>query len=292
MHVWRTRDGSEVAILAATWEVNYKVPFEALASEFRSNPLKAWRNYGSIVTHSTEAALPKGSALAIVNPSRPNPFDPVRKKFHEWFRGLAGRRYFLHFDLSVSQDNTGCALVHREDWGGIVVDWMWAEFVPEGRKMNFAALRQYAYDLTSHGFHIEQITYDQFQSEETRQVLEEKGYSTERESADKDTVAYDTMVELVLTTTPDNRRLDYYDYPLFIREMEELKLVNGKKYDHPKKFENGQRGSKDVADAVACATKRAIRYYLENKTDGPGVIRIHRAKGGFTPRYGDERSIY
>jgi phage terminase large subunit-like protein len=101
------------------------------------------------------------------NTSRPSPFDPVRKKFYEWFRGKAGRHYFVHVDHSVSQDNTGMAMVHREPTGSIVVDWMWAEMVPEGRKISFAAIREYIYELRSHGFLIEQVTFDQFMSENT-----------------------------------------------------------------------------------------------------------------------------
>jgi hypothetical protein len=276
MHVWRSPDGSEVAVLAATWEVHHKVTFESLEPEFRANPAKAWRNYGSLVSYNLEAALPPGAIQAAQNPAHESPFDIARDKFFEWFRGLAGRRYFLHYDLSVRRDATGIALVHREYDGSIVVDWMYRHVIPEGTTINFAKMREYAYQLTAKGFAIEEITYDQFQSEETRQVLEEKGYHTDRESADKNTVAYDTLVELVLTTAPGNRRIDYYPYPPFLQEMEELKRVNGIKYDHPKKNKHGGPGSKDVADAVACATKRAIIWHLENGMEAPGMVRVHR----------------
>jgi hypothetical protein len=51
-------------------------------------------------------------------------------------------------------------------------------------------------------------------------------------------------------------RLDYYGYPVFIRECEEVRLVNNK-VDHPEKSmrraleEKDDRGSKDVSDSVA-----------------------------------------
>jgi hypothetical protein len=129
--------------------------------------------------------------------------------------------------------------------------------------------------------------------QKTRQVLEEKNFHTDRESADKDTVAYDTLVELIMTANPaaGNLRIDFYNFELFIWEMRELRLINGKKYDHPRKFANGHRGSKDVADAVACATKRAIRWHLEFGMEPPGNLLVIPAKP-LLPKFGDERSAF
>jgi len=56
MEILRSTDGSEIGIVAATWELNPKVTFDSLADEFKRNPSKAWRNYGSVISTSIDAA--------------------------------------------------------------------------------------------------------------------------------------------------------------------------------------------------------------------------------------------
>lgn len=289
MEIWRTKDGSEIAVKAATWELNPKITFESLADDFQRNPVLAWRNYGSEVKHNLEAALKDPNAVInAVNHGRAVPWDFARSTIPGWLRGRRGVRYFIHFDLSKNRDATGIALVHREANGTIVVDFMLRYEAEVGKNISFSFLREtYVYAFTQRGFHIECVTYDGFQSDETRQVLEEKGYATDYVSADRDTAAYDTLIDLLL-----NKRLDFYQYPPFIREMEELKLVNGIKYDHPKKGRDGKPGSKDVADAVACAAWKAIDYALENPVAEPGAIRVHRNVGFNNSRRYGERTAW
>lgn len=288
MEIWRSKDGSEIAVVAATWEMNPKITFESLADEFKNNPVKAWRNYGSRVDANIENAIKdKDLLIRNVNPARDVPWNPARDEFFSWFRGRPGNRHFIHFDLSKNRDATGVAMCHRDRArsGVVVVDFMLRIEVPMGKNIDYAKLREkFVYGVSARGFHVELVTYDQFQSDETRQVLEEKGYKTDRASADKSPDAYDTLIELLL-----NGRLDYYSYPPFVREMEELNY-DGSRYDHPRKSRTGAPGSKDVADAVACAAMTAIRYELENPAEPPGKLKIHR-NPGYRPTYG-ERSNF
>lgn len=294
VEIYRSKDGSEIGVLAATWELNKKITFESLADEFRRNPVKAWRNYGSIVKHNVESALKDSTVvLRMVNTARSSPWDMTRNEFYPWFRGKAGTRYFIHFDLSETRDATGVAMSHRErrDYGAVsVVDFMLRIEAQMGKNIDYARLRKdFVYEMTNRGFHIQCVSYDQFQSAESRQVLTEKQYEVDEVSADRNMEAYDTTIELLLDSTTDARKLDYYNYPTFIREFEELKLVNGKKYDHPSKSRTGMPGSKDVTDAVACSVLKSIQHELDNPVDPPGVIVVHRARAAHN--YG-ERSRY
>lgn len=295
MQIFRSKDGAEVAVVAATWELNPKITVASLADEFKTNRAKALKNYASIVTHNVEAAIKDPDmVLRAVNTARSNPYDFTRKKFFEWFRGIPGVRYFIHFDMSLSGDATGVAMTHRLSSGKVILDFMLRVEVPFGRNINFAQLREdFVYEMTKRGFHIQLVTYDGFSSLETRQVLEEKGYLTDHESADKDTDAYDSLIELIANTSDTDRRFDFYSYPIFIIEMEELKLVNGVRYDHPRKTRFGKPGSKDVADAVACSTKRCILYALEDPAPPPASVTVHRppARSPFRNDYG-ERSRF
>lgn len=275
MEIWQSPDGSKIAVVAATWHLNPKITFESLADEFKKDPAKAWRNYGSVVTFSVQRALRDSAALIRhVNTLRSHPFDETTQTFKAEFRGRPGRRYFMHFDLSKNRDATGIALVHQEPShpatphlpGIPVVDFMHRVVAPFGKDINYRALREtFIYPLTERGFQIHQISFDQWNSVETQQALQERGYLTETLSADKSTTAYDTLIEQIL-----HGHLDYYEHPVFRREMEELRLVEGKKYDHPRK------GSKDIGDAVACAVWAALHYAMENPEEAEAVIAVVR----------------
>lgn len=284
MEVYKSTDGTELAVIAATWELNKKVTFEGLSAEFKSNPVKAWRNFGSVVGKGggSPALKDPNAMLDHLNIQHIDPWDRTREKFYDDFRGSRRVRYFMHLDLAKNKDAAGIACVHREPTGVVVVDFMHAEKAPPGKNILFAGLREkYIYALHARGFHIEMVTFDQWNSEESRQILEGHGFKTDQVSADKNTGPYDTLIELIL-----NDRLDYYNHPVFIREMQNLQ-TNGAKYDHLKSQ------SKDVADAVACASWMAINYQLENP-EKRGKLRVRstrrQAAKRFTPKY--ERTMW
>lgn len=287
METWRTEDGSEVAVIAATWELFGKITFESLADEFKRNPVKAWRNYGSVVNLSAEAAIRDTEAvLRHVDTSRESPWDEVRRAYKPWFRGHPHTRYFLHVDLSQNRDATGLALCHREKTGRVVLDFMHRVTAGMGADINFADLRErFIYPLANLGFHLQLITFDRFQSVEMMQILQEKGYETELLSVDRTMEPYDTLIELVLAGPS---RISYYVHPVFVRELEELRLVDGRKYDHPRRSRTGQPGSKDLSDAVAGAVSSCLRYEMENPAVHVGRLSIFRKPA---PRYGDERGF-
>lgn len=273
MEIWRTQDGSEIGIRAATWHLNPRITFESLAPELARNRILFLRNYASIVDSRSEGAIKDSQLiLAYANTQRNHPWDPARDCFHLWFRGQPATRYFIHFDLSKSRDATGVAMVHRDrhDTGAIVVDFMVRIEVPFGRDVDYSWLREkFVYDISSRGFHVQRVSFDQFQSAESEQVLKEKGYETSYVSVDRTLKGYDTLIELMLT-----RRLDYYPYPPFILEMEELQLVDGRKFDHPRKSRDGKPGHKDCADAVAGAILNAIDYEAEHPLPQPGTLKV------------------
>lgn len=286
MQIWRSLDGSEIGVVAATWELNPKVTFDSLADEFKRNPTKAWRNYGSVILSSTNAALKEPeTVIQRVNATRLNPWDLRLNQYADWFVPRPAVRYFMHFDLARNRDAVGIAVAHRDRTSDrMVLDFLHQHRPRAGANVDFAELRErYIYPLVSRGFLLECVSYDGFASDETRQILEARGIRTELCSADKTTDAYDTLIELLLSD-----RLDYYNHAVFITEMEELELVGGKKYDHPRRFRNGQMGSKDVADAAACAVLMAVRYERDHPVDeSPGVLRVITSPHLAIPRFGE-----
>lgn len=283
LQIYRSLDGEEIAIIGATWHLNDKVTYESLAPEFRKNPLQAWRNYGSVIHADSHGAVQDKTVFARhVNAARENPWDYIRNEYRESFVGRRGVVYYMHFDLSQNRDAVGIALVHREG-STTVVDFMHRVVPPTGSDIHYGQLREkFVYPLRNRSFRIGCISFDGFQSAETRQVLAEKGYATDYCSADRTRMPYDTLIEQILTM-----HCDYYLFEPFLTEMEHLQLLNGLKYDHPVRFKDNSRGSKDVSDAVACATFMATQAAYEGPHHGKVHLSIH---GQHRPRY--ERSAW
>ncbi len=256
IEVYRSEDGAELAVVGATWHLQPKTTFESLHMELERDPVKFWRNYGSKLTGSTESPLRDPETVnALANRGRSSPWDYAKNAFESWFRGEPGVTYFMHIDLAKNHDSAGISLTHRDRASKkIVVDFMDGVVGKNGHEIQIAHLRElYIYELQKRGFSIHTISYDQWQSLESQQILKNQGYNVVECSADKTMAPYDTLFDLLLT-----QQLDYYLHAQFVRELQQLRRLGGKKYDHPKS------GSKDVSDAVACSVWKLIEFELEN----------------------------
>lgn len=102
-------------------------------------------------------------------------------------------------------------------------------------------------ELRKRGFVISRVTFDQFQSSDSMQILEATGIPTQRVSVDRDETAWRTLRDLIY-----EGRISLPASALLEDELLGLKkLLNGK-IDHP------ALGSKDVADAVAGSVLGAL----------------------------------
>jgi hypothetical protein len=256
IELYRSKDGTEIAVIAATWHMQPKTTFESLQAQLRRDPVKFWRNYGSKLTGATESPLRDPQTVNLLaNRQREAPWDFATNSFASWFQGVPGLGYFIHFDLAKSRDKAGVAVVHRDQTSQkIVVDFMDGVSGKNGSEIQISDLRElYIYELTKRGFMILGVSYDQWNSLESQQTLKRQGYLVDEVSADKTMEPYDTLFDLL-----SNGNLDYYLHPLFVRELQQLRRIAGKKYDHPK------GGSKDVTDAVACAIANLIQFETNN----------------------------
>jgi hypothetical protein len=123
----------------------------------------------------------------------------------------------------------------------------------DGKEVKFKDVRALIYKLTELGYTIKMITFDGWQSLDSRQILEEKGYKTDYQSVDRTSEAYETMRELIL-----DKRLNYYSYSPFLEECRSLEFLRGRKVDH------APQGSKDVADAVAGVCKLCVEQTISS----------------------------
>lgn len=102
------------------------------------------------------------------------------------------------------------------------------------------------------GFNIQKIISDSWNSNLFLNLCERENIFAETTSLERTTIPYNTLKDFIY-----NGDINYYAYPVFLREMEEL-IVNEKgKIDHPPQSPRRMReeglpkGSKDVSDTAA-----------------------------------------
>lgn len=261
----------------ATWEVNLRVKKEDFNKAYERDPEDSERRYECKGSTSKEGYFKyKSKIKENINKNRISPIIediiPVRNilnvRYYDWFVGKnEDIEYVVHIDLAKGMEGGDCAgfvMGHKEptedeDKPKIIVDVMMQLKAEPGKEIQFGDIRKHIHYLISvRKFNIVKVTLDGYQSVDFCQILRNRRIESELLSVDKDTIAYDTMKGLIY-----QNRLDYYNYLVFIRECEELKLIN-RKVDHPDisrrraMEEKDERGSKDTSDGVAGICKSLL----------------------------------
>jgi len=239
-----------------------EVPVEYQA-DFQRNPQRALRDLAARPTDALEAFFTDPQAIqAACDPSLKPALDDSgrwRADFHAPDR----LPRYVHIDLGVSRDACGLAAAHCEpapdnpDEPTAIVDLAWRLSAPPDGEVDLSRVRQLVIDMRRRGFNIGQVSYDGFQSVDSRQILQRQGFRTKLVSVDRDLAAYETLKELINTG-----RLCMPNYEPLKRELRSLEIIRGRKVDHP------PRGSKDVADAVAGAVSEAVRAWGSGEITG------------------------
>lgn len=163
----------------------------------------------------------------------------------------------VHIDPSYKNDALGFCMAHISHWKDVVrrseqgqymerapvyvVDLILQVKPPPGDEIILGDIRRIVYELHQHGYMITNVSLDSFQSKDTLQQLQQKGYTAEMVSVDTSMEPYET-----LKTALYENRVFCYDYPVLTKELQQLERDQARrKVDHPPK------GSKDCADALA-----------------------------------------
>jgi hypothetical protein len=208
-----------------------------------------------------------------------------RYEFADWFKPVRGARYVMHADLAIKGDAAGIALAHVADYSehsafsldqdgadhhmrevrphvkvDFVITYKADISQDPPREIQIRWARQLCFELIRRGFNIQLYTFDTFQSADSMQILEEKGIKTAKVSTDLTGDPWRNLLDLVSDGRISIPRLRYKDendplHESFLLRDELLSLTrmpNGR-LDHP------ADGSKDAADALACAVLGAIQ---------------------------------
>jgi len=235
-----------------TWEMNPNLPFTSpiLQAELRKNPEGFWRDYGCQPSRALEkyykdrkkidAIFERAKEMKILNPVKPD--GTLRDEFH----GQDKFTYHLHMDPAARNDSFGIALAHRDE------KYIYADLVhrfrPVEGELDYEEIKQFVLLLADRFPTLQTATWDIYLSISIHQALSNKlGIESTRLLIDK--AVHD---KLKIETIYANR-LVCHPHRFLRTELRDLDLINGKKVDHPEENEEGSRGSKDMADALAGA---------------------------------------
>ncbi len=187
----------------------------------------------------------------------------------------------IHIDLAEKQDCVGFAMGHVSDTVGnmprIRLDLLLRIHPPKHGSIDFSKIREFVVYLRDKlSYPIKSVSFDSYQSADSRQILEKLGFQTSIISVDKTDEPYMAMRQVIY-----EQRLEMYEYQPVLQEL--LALIydaERKKVDHPDK------GSKDVADAVAAVTYYFSRALGQDK----GLGRVREARE-LLPMAGEELGI-
>lgn len=218
---------------------------------------------------------PDGSAQQVTSWTTTYDFAPHLKP-------RRGAVYAMHADLAVRKDCAGVAMAHVRDWqeqkvngtdatGTLVAmrevrPLVAVDFVirfeadlrlTPPREIQVRWVRELCLELRRRGFNVRWLSFDGYQSVDSMQVLATHGVESKRVSTDLSNEPYRGLRDMF-----NEGRLEIplaveagaasYDHPL-LRELYGLnKQANGR-IDHP------VSGSKDMADALACAVQAAVQ---------------------------------
>lgn len=192
----------------------------------------------------------------------------VKFYFSPDLQPMEGAVYCLHGDLAIKQDSAGVAMAHvaqyrqaphnhQIDFQPVVkVDFVTSfdadlgatlDGEPQPREVKIRWYRQLIFELLAKGFVISHVSFDQFNSVDLLQQMEELGIDSEIFSLDRTMKGYNELKNVLY----DGRLDAPYDY-ITIEELKKLSYT-GKKCDHL------PGGSKDRADSVAGAVFWAVR---------------------------------
>jgi hypothetical protein len=250
------------ALKRPTWVVNPTRKIDDFKLAFFTDMGDAMQRFACVPTFASDAFFKQKDKLEKCMTLR-NPIDN-NKRFDESFVPDPDKVYYVHADLAQKHDKCAVAIAHVDKWVNlqvvkdyeqvapiIIVDAVvWWEPKVEG-PVNLSEVKQWIQNLRRQGFNLGMVTFDRWQSFDIQQELQAVGIRTDTVSVGKK--HYEDLAMMVY-----EERVAMPHIPLLLDEMSELKIINDKKVDHPRKK------SKDLSDAVTGAVFGALSHTPKN----------------------------
>jgi len=280
-HITQYRLPKVFALKRPTWEVNPTRNIEDFKVAFWTDPADAKMRFLCTPTVSSDAFFRNKDKIRN-NMTHRNPMSDNRIIDETW-KPNPEKTYYIHADLAQRVDKCAVAVSHVEKWVEIEVMNQYKQIVPmvvvdmiawwEPRKegpVNLSDVKNWIVNLRRQGVNLGLVTFDRWNSFDIQNELKEVGIKSETLSVGKK--HYEDLAMLVYEDRVSLPTID-----LLLTELTELKVVNDRKVDHPRK------GSKDLSDAMTGAVYNAI---TKTPRDLEQEIEVHMwAQGEEEPEY-------
>lgn len=171
---------------------------------------------------------------------------------------------FVHVDIGLREDSLGISCGHvrgfmqtrcvRPDgtWymnkmPAVDVDFILRVTPPKRGSIDLSKVRAFIISLRDMGLPIELVSFDGYQSADSVQILRKVGFNTQILSLDRTDEIYLSTKQAIT-----DGRVRFYNHAHCVKELEHLERdLDRQKVDHPEKFPDGKRGSKDCSDSLA-----------------------------------------
>jgi hypothetical protein len=258
------------AIKRPTWDANPTRKIDDFKIAFLGDHADAMQRFACMPSFYSDSFFKDKEMLERAMSLR-NPIDSFKRIEKVW-QPLEDTRYYMHADLAQKHDKCAIAIAHVDKWVQvrtfndytqihpfIIVDAVvWWEPKKEG-PVNLSEVKDWIVNFRRQGFRIGLATFDRWQSFDIQQELKSVGINTDTLS-----VAKKHYEDLAMLFYENRILMPHID--ILLNEMGELRIVNDKKVDHPRK------GSKDLSDAVTGAVYNAIAHTPRNANQ---MIEIH-----------------
>lgn len=250
-------DGEEMKLEEA--HLYMEIP-EEYRNEFETDMMNALRDIAGVSTLATHPFITDRESISTAMRQNNILFSRTTVDFVETKLDILVAQMFkkelprfIHCDLAVTGDSAGVCIgtvigFKKIERNGVteVLPNIWIDAVlevkpPKGGEILFYKIREVLYALTKLGMNLKWVTFDQFQSVDSMQILRQQGYTVGRQSVDETTAPYDFVKNALY-----DERLSIPDHKKLAFELASLEKDTKKnKIDHP------PHASKDVGDALA-----------------------------------------
>jgi hypothetical protein len=244
-----------------------KIP-EEYRMEFEMDMMNALRDVAGVSTLATYPFIVNRNKVMDAMRKLNNPFSREWVDFATTFVEFDIKQVihpsiprFVHVDLAVTGDSAGFVVGHvcgfkmiQKDVKAEDGDYMpqiWIDGVlevkpPKGGEIIFHRIRELIYMMASMGLGIRWVTFDQYQSTDSIQLLRQSGYVVGRQSMDATMTPYDFLKNALYE---DRINIPYH--PKLVKELISLeKDVKRGKIDHPVHGCHRENTPVDCSDGV------------------------------------------
>lgn len=183
-------------------------------------------------------------------------------------------KHYIHVDMAIRGDKLGLAMVHPYLKNGtwkVRTDLLLSIQAKKGDEIPLHHIRHFILDLRDkYKFKIGRVSFDQFQSVDSQQILKKARFEVQQISVDRTSTPYKTLKTMLYAED-----IEMFEHSILTKELLDLEHDTIKdKVDHPNIGSDGQIGSKDLADALCGATASVALDYNMNHYDQDRQMKV------------------